>query len=291
MPVEVLLDVEERDVETRTDRVAEDLSSRVPFGEFEDLDTQVVQSPLLLNELEHQREERPTEVSRDESERYEGYDELPVEPSARASTHDDDLSLSEYGAPHETAVRRGPDDDFTLPLPEETAKLDVVPSPDAEPAERGRRRAAEPGRPDPHRPVNAVAAVAGRAMPARVQIARGAEVWFRQGGEWMPRGTMTVRQHVQAFGGMVRCDDQGGLIVLPGSRLNGSATLPTGDALHIEAGSSSVKLPAGSSVILWNGEQGLYVRSNVVLESPSTADAGDGRARAQVSGGHRARAR
>lgn len=88
----------------------------------------------------------------------------------------------------------------------------------------------------------------------------------------MPRGTMTVRQHVQAFGGMVRCDDQGGLIVLPGSRLNGSATLPSGDTVHIEAGGSSVKLPPGSSVILWNGEQGLYVRSNVLPDPSGTED-------------------
>jgi hypothetical protein len=267
-------DTDERDQERRTDRVPE----FVPFGNFEDLDTQVVQSPFLATPNILRRDEPPTVVSPAEKERGRGqYDELPFAES-QAGISDDDLSLPMYGLTADN-LPRGADDDFTLPLPEDTAKILALAEAEAmrrqshgasaraQTGSEARSPGAsheQRGRPNP---------AAGNGAAIRPLFLRGAEVWFRQGGEWMPRGTMTVRQHVQAFGGMVRCDDNGGLVVLPGARLAGSAALPSGETVHIEPGGASVKLPAGTSVILWNGEQGLYVRSNVLPETQLAEDA------------------
>jgi hypothetical protein len=230
------------------------------------------------------------------------YDELPVPPQIRREPGDDlslslpydpgltdasvdDLSLSlamddrtitpseaslSLPVPAEGFYTGDDEDDITLPLPEEDS------SEEEDTGEIEHERTAtramgamsmEPlGSPQPIAP-RLMDTTAGFARDPSTERMEGAEVWFRRSGEWTPRGALNLGQHVQAFGGMVRCDDNGGLVVLAGPRLHGSATLPSGELRQLHSGQQSVRLPAGTSVIMWCGEQGIYVRSNTASES------------------------
>jgi hypothetical protein len=234
------------------------------------------------------------------------YDEMPV-PAQDRRQQDDDLSLSLPFEPGLTDASIGElslpvpaltdehsdhsvdlslslplpaglyeaasDDDITLPLPEEGSEersesdgfVGVV-------QERtvtsgiGAMKLDALGSPQPVQP-RLMDTTGGFARDPSTERLEGAEVWFRRHGEWTPRGALNLGQHVQAFGGMVRCDDSGGLVVLAGPRLHGSATLPSGELRQISSGQQAIHLPAGTSVILWQGEQGIYVRSNVAPDS------------------------
>ncbi|MFH1470035.1 MAG: hypothetical protein ABIO70_36965 [Pseudomonadota bacterium] len=216
------------------------------------------------------------------------YDELPVHGHRTLAPVDDDLSLSLPYDPGKTDASipelslgtsplefsssdldhslslplpdgnlYGPsdDDDLSLPMPEGL----VVEPPERSSA--GDLLAASLGR--PHAVTPRLDTTGGFERDPSTERLEGAEVWFRRGGEWTPRGALSLGQHVQAFGGMVRCDDSGGLVVLAGPRLHGSATLPSGELRQVQSGQQAVQLPPGTSVILWQGEQGIYVRSNV----------------------------
>jgi hypothetical protein len=233
------------------------------------------------------------------------YDEMPV-PEQRAGREDDDLSLSmPYqpgltdasiddlslpvpGSEHTASVDASlslslplpasglfeaeSDDDITLPLPEASSfsgEHEELGSPVPEPTVTSHIApfSVEPlGVPQVVRP-RLMDTTAGFARDPSTERLEGAEVWFRRQGEWTPRGALALGQHVQAFGGMVRCDDTGGLVVLAGPRLHGSATMPSGELRQIDAGQQAVRLPAGTSVILWHGEQGIYVRSNMARDA------------------------
>ena len=188
-----------------------------------------------------------------------------------AGVADPSLSLSlpmPSGVPYEADS----DDDITLPLPEDSSEISEHESLDLMTAEPtvtnafGGMQISALGNPQPVKP-RLMDTTAGFERDPSTERLEGAEVWFRRGGEWTPRGALNLGQHVQAFGGMVRCDDNGGLVVLAGPRLHGSATLPTGELRQIQSGQQAVHLPPGTSVIMWQGEQGIYVRSNVAAET------------------------
>jgi hypothetical protein len=216
------------------------------------------------------------------------YDELPVHGHRTLAPLDDDLSLSlpydpgrtdasipelslgtgqiEFSTsnhehslslplPDGSAYGPADDDDLSLPMPEGLVVEPALPSPASQ------LLSASLGK--PHAVVPRLDTTGGFERDPSTERLEGAEVWFRRGGEWTPRGALSLGQHVQAFGGMVRCDDSGGLVVLAGPRLHGSATLPSGELRQIQSGQQAVQLPPGTSVILWQGEQGIYVRSNV----------------------------
>lgn len=119
-------------------------------------------------------------------------------------------------------------DDITLPLPEPTAALSKV--------ER-QRETSEPVHIPP------------------------AEVWVRKAGEWRSAGELRPKQRVTTLGGWVRNSKEGRLIVCAGERMSGSATLPDGRTVEISSGQDALSLPPGASVLLGDGEHGLYVRS------------------------------
>ena len=190
----------------------------------------------------------------------DGFTGAPGDPS---------LSLS-LPIPSDDLYDDDSEDDITLPLPEDSASAEhFEPLGGMEATVTNAFSAMQ---------VDALAApqsVTPRLMDTTAGFSRdpsterleGAEVWFRRGGEWTPRGALNLGQHVQAFGGMVRCDDSGGLVVLAGPRLHGSATMPSGELRQINSGQQAVHLPPGTSVILWQGEQGIYVRSNVAADA------------------------
>lgn len=203
-------------------------------------------------------------VARTSSSRSAGDDlSLPVamadKASARRATDDLSLSLEVSGR----SVDRLPDDDFTMPMPEDgMADNDDVEllTDDSEPYLRTPATTEGGQRPETRRRSETIGSTT---------IHEAAEVWFRQAGEWIPRGTLTRGQHVQAFGGMVRCDPRGGLEVTSGARLAGSATLPSGESVPVVASREAVRFPPGTSIILWSGDLGFYVRSNVPPDAAS----------------------
>ncbi len=199
---------------------------------------------------------------------------LPVPASEGEYTGaqaDPSLSLS-LPMPAANLYEAGTDDDITLPLPEESESAglheplaEMVGEPTVSNAFAGLQVNALAA-PQPVTP-RLLDTTAGFDRDPSTERLEGAEVWFRRGGEWTPRGALNLGQHVQAFGGMVRCDDNGGLVVLAGPRLHGSATMPSGELRQIGSGQQAVHLPPGTSVILWQGEQGIYVRSNVASDA------------------------
>jgi len=214
------------------------------------------------------------------------YDEIPIRLQRRGP--DDDLSLSlpygpkldeeQVGAAQEgepsislslpapdDGYLRAEDDDLTLPMPEEEPD-EPSPAP-AEAREEEGLSAQVLARPQQVKPR---IAVAGGNVRSRVKST--AEVWFRKGGEWTPSGTLEPGQPLEAYGGTVTCRADGGLTVVAGPSLNGSATLPSGDLAQISPGRTPVELPAGTSVIIWHGELGLYVRSSAQAETTGSGD-------------------
>jgi hypothetical protein len=123
-------------------------------------------------------------------------------------------------------------DDITLPLPEATASLQRV--------ER---------QPDTSEPV----------------LHDPATVWVQNGGEWRAAGELHPKQRVSTLGGWIKNSKSSRLVVMPGPRLSGSATLPDGRTIEIAAGSEAMSFPPGASVLLGDGEHGLYVRSEPLL--------------------------
>ena len=99
--------------------------------------------------------------------------------------------------------------------------------------------------------------------------ARPAEVWVRRRNEWRNAGSLVPGQRVPMIGGWVRLDPDGRLVVCPGEAMAGSATLLDGRTVEIQSGQDAIRLPPGASVLLRSGEQGLYVRSEPVLEAPA----------------------
>ncbi len=188
-----------------------------------------------------------------------------------AGLADPSLSLS-LPMPASAMWEADSDDDITLPLPEDSSgpsdseALDLLTAEPTVTNALGGMQLSALGDPQPVQP-RLLDTTAGFDRDPSTERLEGAEVWFRRQGEWTPRGALNLGQHVQAFGGMVRCDDNGGLVVLAGPRLHGSATLPSGELRQIHSGQQAVHLPAGTSVILWQGEQGIYVRSNVASDT------------------------
>jgi hypothetical protein len=129
-------------------------------------------------------------------------------------------------------------DDITLPLPEPTASLQRV--------ER-HSETSEPTLFDP------------------------AEVWIQNHGEWRSAGELHAKQRVTTLGGWIRNTKSGRLVVSPGPRLAGSATLPDGRTVEIAASSQAVSLPPGASVLLGDGHHGIYVRSEPMVPDPRPA--------------------
>ncbi len=236
-----------------------------------------------------------------------GYDELPVPEASRREPGDDlslslpydagltDASIDELslpvpsptgehtGAPVDASLslslplpdglyEADSDDDITLPLPEDSevsdshAPIGDIGGEATVSSGFAAMSIGSLGQPQQVRP-RLLDTTAGFDRDPSTERLEGAEVWFRRQGEWTPRGALDLNQHVQAFGGMVRCDEHGGLVVLAGPRLHGSATLPSGELRQISSGQQAVHLPPGTSVIMWQGEQGIYVRSNVAADT------------------------
>lgn len=151
---------------------------------------------------------------------------------------------------------RAPGDDFTMPLPDATTG--PVSLRDAESLTSELIAVddeLEEESPGPMR--------AGLRVDPEAPTQRGgrAEVWSHRNGSWALLGTLNVGQQARLREGSVRCMDGGVLMVSPGPWLGGVADLPNGEQLQFEPGRRPMKLPAGASVTLWDGERGLYVRS------------------------------
>jgi hypothetical protein len=145
------------------------------------------------------------------------------------------IRSSPRSSPH-----RPPSDDLTMPLPELTSETSAL------------ERVAEDDDltmplPDPMEEVE--------------QPARGAEVWRRVGQSWQIAGRLPPGHQLTAFGGTVALRRRGAVIVTPGPSLSGSATLPDGQVQTIDPGSVARTLPAGVSIMLRSGEDGIYIRS------------------------------
>jgi len=90
-----------------------------------------------------------------------------------------------------------------------------------------------------------------------------AEVWRRVNESWEPAGQLPPGHQVTAYGGSVALRRDGTVVVKAGSRLQGSATLPDGRVQPIDQNSPPQNLPAGTTIMLRRGEQGIYVRSTM----------------------------
>lgn len=296
----------EQDEEGHTDRFPEilqvrdlqDMVNPPPPDEFDEGDTLVANAPQAAAARKLGPGAEPPTTARDNG----LYDEVPVQarglraptliPPAQTRPPDDDISLSlEASGRHSSrlpgddlslpvasvglGLDRLPDDDFTMPMPEDgqlplSDDIDLGRD-DSEPLVRSSRSSSRA-------PARAAEGAGARAAERRrsdttgMTIHEAAEVWFRQAGEWIPRGTLTRGQNVSAFGGMVKCDNRGGLEVSTGARLAGSATLPSGESVPVVAGKETIRFPPGTSVILWSGDLGFYVRSNVQGSSGAMDD-------------------
>ncbi len=107
-----------------------------------------------------------------------------------------------------------------------------------------------------------------QSPPRPAQEIRPAEVWVRRKNEWRSAGHLAPGQRVPMNGGWIRLGPDGRLAVCAGPTMTGSATLSDGRSVDIASGSDILRLPGGTSVILRQGEQGLYVRSEVVMAVP-----------------------
>ncbi len=192
------------------------------------------------------------------------YDEVPVVESQVPAR-----LASGTGFPP-APLKRAPGDDFTMPMPDGYTidDDDIYLLTDGDPTATG-------GYSPPDDQKHVASRLDARHLQVGVYTVDSgpreiAEVWFRQDGEWIPRGTLQPEQHFEAFGGVVKCGELGGLAVTPGPRLTGKATLPGGQVAAIRSGQKLVNLPPGSTVILWTGDLGFYVRSNVIPETTSS---------------------
>jgi len=88
-----------------------------------------------------------------------------------------------------------------------------------------------------------------------------AEVWLRKAREWHARGSLPAGSRLDAGGGWIGLDSQGRLVVCTGPRLTGTVTRLDGSSYELESGGESRLLSLGASVILRDGDQGVYVRS------------------------------
>ena len=169
-------------------------------------------------------------------------------------------------------------DDFTVPLPESTsgthplgAGLDEVASPTGD----ARPETTVGGLLEPVGPLEETT-VGGREITLGEPLddagsggeVQPVEVWVRRRDEWQPAGQIVPGQRVLNLGGWVRLAEDGRVVVFPGPRLDGSATLVDGRTVGIRPGEEAVVLPPGASVVLRHGDAGLYIRSEPVLDSP-----------------------
>jgi hypothetical protein len=90
-----------------------------------------------------------------------------------------------------------------------------------------------------------------------------AEVWLRKAREWHARGRLPAGSRLDAGGGWIGLDTEGRLIVNPGPRLVGTVTRLDGSSYELESGGEPRLLSLGASVILREGDHGIYVRSMV----------------------------
>lgn len=104
-------------------------------------------------------------------------------------------------------------------------------------------------------------------LPEPVGTVRPSEVWKRWKQSWASAGRLMPGDQVTAFGGRIRLAADGTLLVRTGSRLSGSATLPSGVSQDLPPGGRLYILPPGASVMLRWKENGIYVRSEPVEES------------------------
>ena len=86
------------------------------------------------------------------------------------------------------------------------------------------------------------------------------EVWFYKDGGWLPRGWLAPGQRASLRGGVVRCLQDGSLLVSPGLNFTIAAALPGGEQFQAEPGHKPIRFPSETSVTLWDGQRGLHVR-------------------------------
>ena len=96
---------------------------------------------------------------------------------------------------------------------------------------------------------------------AEAPAPKPAEVWVRRRSEWRAGGQLSPGQRAVARGGWVRFGEDGVLMVDPGPSLEGSATLLDGAVVELAPGSGPRRLSPGASVLLREGDYGLYVRA------------------------------
>lgn len=89
----------------------------------------------------------------------------------------------------------------------------------------------------------------------------GAEIWRRVKQSWQVVGRLPPGHQLTIFGGAVSLHRDGAVLLQVGEEMNGSATLPDGEVVAIQPDSGQLKLPPGVSIMLRNGEDGLYIRS------------------------------
>jgi hypothetical protein len=90
-----------------------------------------------------------------------------------------------------------------------------------------------------------------------------AEVWLRKSREWHARGRLPAGSRLVAGGGWIGLDTKGCLVVNTGPWLTGTVTRLDGSSYELRSGTEPRKLGQGASVILREGESGVYVRSLV----------------------------
>lgn len=101
---------------------------------------------------------------------------------------------------------------------------------------------------------------------AELPAPKPAEVWVRRRSEWRSGGQLSPGQRAVARGGWVRFGEDGVLVVDPGPTLDGTATLLDGAVVELAPGSGPRRLSAGASVLLREGDYGLYVRAEAPAE-------------------------
>ena len=95
----------------------------------------------------------------------------------------------------------------------------------------------------------------GNALPA--------EVWLRRTGEWHARKALHPGFRVEAAGGWIELESSGRLVVDPGRKLIGTVNCTDGRSYDLVPGTGPTTLNLGASVILRDGDVGLYVRGRV----------------------------
>ena len=88
-----------------------------------------------------------------------------------------------------------------------------------------------------------------------------AEVWLRRSREWHSRGSLPAGSRLEAGGGWIGLDTEGRLHVFPGLELTGTVTRLDGSSYELSSEDDPHVLALGASVLLREGDSGIYVRS------------------------------